>query len=269
MRVFGRFLYAMLAVGLFLAALSISISYMRRQFFTDVFGGSLTAESSDLPEFYYFYASLPNYHQEQPLLTINQSGYQIRAYEIATTEISEDNELMIEEYIFFLVYHENLEDLERVDQVRISNGLVREQIDIDLINYQGLDILVSVDPITSKYLYEKSLFEFDNNYNQLLLLDSNENPILESALNLSESDFIIKDTINAFYQTNQTLPDTSDMEDIPSIGIQDQEILNNYNVVDDYLYILGIVMGIYFLVLIFSTYFIFFKKRKKPMHPYE
>ncbi|HKL47539.1 MAG TPA: hypothetical protein VJ878_02630 [Candidatus Izemoplasmatales bacterium] len=268
MRVFGRILYAMLAVGLFLGALLISISLMRKQYFSDVFGGSLTNQTSELPEFYYFYASLPDYHQKEPLFSIDDAGYQIRAYEVAMTEMVEDD-LDVEEYIYFIVYHDRVEALDQVDRIRISNGLVRDQIDINLIRYQDLDILVSVDSATSKYLYEKSQFEFTNNYDQLLLLDSNDILILESALQLSDSDFIIKTALENYHATNGSLPDESDIDQLNGIGVQDQDILNNFSVVDDYLYILGIVMGIYFLILIFSTYFIFFKKRKKPMQPYE
>lgn len=269
MRVFGRFLYAMLAVGVFLAALSTSISLMRKQYFKDVFGASLTDETSIQADFYYFYASLPDYHQETPIISIDQSGYEIRAYEVAMTEILDDQTLELTEYIFLLVYHEDADLLEAVESIRIWNGLVRDQIDIDLIAYQGLDILVSVDSTTSKYLYEKSLFEFTNNYNQLLLLDSNQDLILESALSIDDSDFILRDMLEDYYDSNDALPEAEDMDQLPGVNIQDQDLLNNFSVVDEYIYILAIVMGIYFLVLIFSTYFIFFKKRKKPSYPYQ
>lgn len=263
MRIFGRFLYAMLAVGIFLAALTYSISLMRQEYIEDVFGGSLNDESSELPDFYYFYSSLPDYHKKEPIVSIDESNYKIRFYEIARTEI-EDEVLTVNEYFFILIYHQDIDALTNVDYLRISNGTVADRINISLIQYQQLDILVSVDQETTMYLIEKDRLDLTKQYNQIKLMDANNDALIESAFTLGENDFTIQNEIEMFYNENGRLPEADDLPlNDSDIAIQDQDIVNNFKVVDDYLYILGIVMGIYFVLLIFSTYFIFFKKRKK------
>lgn len=263
MRIFGRFLYAMLAVGIFLASLTYSISLMRQAYIDDVFGGSLVDESSELPEFYYFYSSLPDYHKKEPIVSIDQSDYKIRFYEIARTQV-EDEELVVNEYFFVLVYHENIDDLFNVEYLRVSNGTVADQVDISFIQYQELDILVSVDQATTMYLIEKDALDLTKDYDEVFLMDANNDILIESAFTIDESDFTVKTSLESFYNENNRLPETDDFPlNDSDIAIQDQDIVNNFKVVDDYLYILGIVMGIYFVLLIFSTYFIFFRKKKK------
>jgi hypothetical protein len=263
MRIFGRFLYAMLAVGVFLAALTYSISLMRQAYIDDVFGGSLVDESSELPEFYYFYSSLPDYHKTEPIVSINQSGFKLRVYEIARTEF-EDEELVVNEYFFALVYNENIDELFDVEYLRISNGTVADQIDISLIQYQELDVLVSVDQATTMYLIEKDTLDLSKQYDEVFLMSANNDVLIESAFTINDSDFIIKENLESFYDEFDRLPEADDFPINDSdVSIQDQDVVNNFKVVDDYLHILGIVMGIYFVLLIFSTYFIFFRKKKK------
>lgn len=263
MRIFGRFLYAMLAVGVFLAALTYSISLMRQAYIDDVFGGSLVDESSELPEFYYFYSSLPDYHKKEPIVSVDESGYKVRIYEIARTEV-EDEALLVDEYFFALVYNEDIDELYDVEYLRISNGTVADQVDISFIQYQELDILVSVDQATTMYLIEKDQLDLSKGYDELFLMNANNDVLIESAFTIDESDFTIKENLESFYDESERLPETDDFPlNDSDIAIQDQDIVNNFKVVDDYLHILGIVMGIYFVLLIFSTYFIFFRKKKK------
>lgn len=267
MRVFGRFLYAMFAVGVFLVVFQYSIQLMYRQYIEDLFGASLTDESSDLPDFYYFYASLPNYHKAEPVISIDIDGYQIRAYEIARTNIDDVEGLLIEEYLFFLVYHEDVNELKKVDKIRFSNGVVRDRVDIDLISYKELDIFASVNPLDSQFLISKERFDFEKDYNTLELIDQNQGIVSESAFIISDNDFTIKESIEDFYQNHDELP--VDELNVLKIYKQDSAIINNFQVVDDYIYILGIAMGIYFVVLIIATYFLYFKKRKEKKKPYE
>ncbi|QWB99938.1 hypothetical protein KHQ88_07320 [Mycoplasmatota bacterium] len=272
MRIFGRFLYALFAVGIFLLAFSFSTIKMREAYYEDIFGGSLTDEASDLPEFYYFYASFPDYHKSEPVVNIDQSGYQIRAYEIARIIKDDQDEFSsIEEYLFFIVYHEQVGELDKVNTIKLHNNDSGESFDIDLIRYQGLDILSSVNAESSMFLVEKGEIDLENNYNLIQLKDTENNTITESALNLSEEDFTIKDKLTVFYNEYNEFPTYENIHLLEDSSIQPKEQVvttNNY-LVDEYIYIMGIVMGAYFLILIFSTYFIFFKKRKEKRKPYE
>jgi|GEM_PF-2291805 len=269
MRIFSRFLYALFAVGIFLLAFQFSIYQMRLEYYQDIFGQSLVDEDSDLPEFYYFYAAFPDYHKSKPLVDINQDGYQVRTYEIART--FEEEDLRIEEYLVFLIYHEDVEQLGKVDTLRLMNEDTRDYLNIDLIRYQDLDILTSVNAESSMFLIKKEDIELENNYDVLQLKDSNSNSIIESALSLSASDFTIKAEIQTFYNQYDELPTHETIHLLGDTNIQPKEqvVTNNNYLVDEYIYIMGIVMGAYFLILIISTYFIFFKKRKEKRKPYE
>jgi hypothetical protein len=270
MRIFARFLYALFAVGIFLMAFQFSIYQMREQYYEDIFGESLVDEDSDLPEFYYFYASFPDYHKSDPVIEIDQDGYQVRAYEIARI-IEEEDEFLIEEYLFFIVYHEDVEQLSDVETIRLKNENLGDYFDVNLIRYQDLDILSSVNAESSMFLVNKEDIELANNYDQLQLNDINNDSIIESALSLDDSDFTIRSNLWAFYDGHNEFPTLETIHLLGDTTIQPKEQVvttNNY-LVDEYIYIMGIIMGTYFLILIFSTYFIFFKKRKEKRKPYE
>lgn len=270
MRIFGRFLYALFAVGIFLLAFQFSIYQMRLEYYQDIFGESLEDEDSDLPEFYYFYAAFPDYHKSEPVININQDGYQVRAYEIARS-FEEDDELLVEEYLFFLIYHQDLDQLEEVDIIRLMNDDDGDYFNINLIRYQGLEILTSVNAESSMFLVSKEEMDLANNYDLLQLKDSDNRSIIESALTLDESNFTIKEELEDFYNAYDELPTHETIHLLGDTDIQPKEQVvttNNY-LVDEYIYIMGLVMGAYFLILIFSTYFIFFKKRKEKRKPYE
>jgi len=267
MRVFGRLLYALLVVGFFLLTFQFSIMQMRDAYYEDVFGQSLTDEDSTLPDYYYFYASLPDYHKEDPLISIDEDGYEIRAYEIARASI-EDDTLSVDENLFFIVYHPDSEKLLDLDRLRIVNGNTAEQIDIYLGRYHGLDVLVSIDPQTSYYLVEKESIDFSLNYTHLQMIDYDNEAIIESAFNLSEDDFTIQENLQTFYNDYESLPTEDDLDQLMDRNIypKEQNVTTNYYVVDKYIHILGIWMGVYFIALIFTTYFIFFKKKKRQTH---
>lgn len=264
MKVFGRFLYALLAVGIFLWTFQLSIMDMRTAYYEDVFGGSLVDQSSDLPEFYYFYATLPGYHNDEAVISFDQDGFLVRGYEIALTSI-EDDVLEIEEGIIFIVYNLDPEQLQGVDKLLITSNDARDQIEVELGRYHNLDILVSMDPNTSSYLFNKEDIDFSLNYSKVSLVDPNYIRVTESVFTLSNDDFIIKDKLLAYYDAYSVLPDEETISDLntPNINIQDQEITDNSYVVDEYISIMGIYLGIYLLVLVVTTYFVFFKKRKK------
>lgn len=264
MKVFGRFLYALMAVGIFLWVFQLSIMDMRVRYYEEVFGESLVDETSDLPDFYYFYATLPGFHNSDPVISFDQDGFQVRAYEVAITSIEEDT-LDIEENLLFIVYHQDPEQLQGVDKLLITSNDARDQIDIELGRYHNLDILVSMDPNTSYYLFDKEAIDFSLNYTKVSLTDPNYNVVTESVFTLTEDDFVIEDLLLAYYNDHSDLPTLETISDLnePNIDVQDQEITNNSFVVDEYIYIMGIYLGIYLLVLIVTTYLVFFKKRKK------
>ena len=263
MKVFGRFLYAMFAVGIFLLVWTYSIDSMRQNYYQDVFGQSLIDEDSDLADFYYFYSSMPDYHKEDPIINIDKNNYQIRGYGIARTIVDDNDNLEVNEFLFMLVYSDN-EDLTFIDYIKLSDSTSEAELRVNLIMYYGLDIRVSIDDNMSYYLIPKELF-LEANFDKLELIDSRQNVLVsESAFSINEADFTIKENIDSYYQLNNELPKEEDMDELVADNIfpRDSSVASNDYLIREYIHIFWIAMSIYFTVLIFATYFIFFRKQK-------
>ncbi|MCF7924902.1 MAG: hypothetical protein K9L64_07360 [Candidatus Izimaplasma sp.] len=263
MRVFGRFLYAMFAVGVFLLAWTYSIDLMRQNYYQDVFGASLVDENSALPDYYYFYSSMPDYHKDDPVINVDQNGYQVRGYEIARTIFDEDDNLEINEFLFILVYSDS-QNLSNLDYLVLSENTGDDELKIKLIRYYGLEIRVSIDDNMSYYLIPKELF-LEADFDKLEVLDSSENALVSvSAFSIAETDFTIKDNIEDYYLANGELPTSEDMDELAADNIypRDSSVASNDYLIKEYIHIFWIAMGIYFTVLIFATYFIFFRKQR-------
>ena len=255
----------MFAVGIFLLVYEFSMMEMREKYYDEVFGGSLTDESSELPEFYYFYASLPDYHKNSPIIQIDSDGFELRGYEIAKVNYDEEGTPTIEENLFFIVYNSDSSILKNVYRLKVSTVDDSSSVEIRLGNYQKQDVLVSIDEVTSSYLVKKSDFDFSQEYTTFKLLDSEGKIIIDKTDVLSEQDFTIKENIESYYALHQELPQWEDIDllDDDNVFPKETTVSNNYYIVDNYGYIMGIALGSYLLVLIISTYLIFFKRWKR------
>jgi hypothetical protein len=259
MRVFGRFLYALLAVGLFLLAFTYSRDLMLTKYLNDVFAPSLTDENSDLPKFYYFYSSIPDYYKSDPIFAIENNGYDIYGYEVARADIDENNNLTVTEAVYIIVYS-GTQDLSQVDYLYLENQSTEETQDISLQRFKTLNLINGINDKGTVYI-DKDRF-FDHQYDTINLTNKDGELLVSTSFSLNESDFTIKPFIETFYSEHGQLPTVDDFE-----GLTDNNIFpNKPHVADDYVYIFYIAMGIYFTVLIVSTYFIFFKRRKRSIY---
>ena len=258
MRIFGRFLYALLAVGLFLLVFTYTIDLTANRYYEDVFGSSLTDENSTLPEFYYFYTSIPDYHKSEPIIVIDQDDYQIRGYEIARAEINEENVVEVVESIYIVIYSKT-QDLSVLDRIKLVNEENSVSEEMYLIRFKTLNILNAVNEQGYVYI-PKELFS-NNNFDKISIVDGSENIIIESDFSLSESDFTIKQNLESFFAEKSKLPDEDDIEELSSefIGIKTIHI-DEENALNGGTVLLG--LGIYFVILIIATYLIFFRRRK-------
>ncbi len=255
MRVFGRFLYALIMVGFFLLAFTYSRDLMQTKYLEDVFGASLTDTDSEYPEFYYFYTSIPNYHKTEPIIFIDQSGYQIRGYEVLIAEINNDNQLVLTEAVYMIIYS-GTEDLSQVGGMYLADDTDTNTKVILIQRFKTLNIINGINDEGTVYLAKDSFFE--NEYTRLVLINKSSETLVDAPFTLSESDFTIKDFVQTFYDDNGYLPTIDDLD-----GLSGNNIFpNKPHVADDYVYIFYIGMGIYFTVLIFMTYIIFFRKRR-------
>lgn len=256
MRVFGRILFSVMAVGFFLLAFTYSRDLMMTKYLEDVFGVSLVDENSEYPEYYYFYTSIPNYHNNEPIISIDSNGYEIRGYEVLRTNINSDNELEVEENVYIIVYSDT-EDLSKVDYLYLENQTNEETLIIDLQRFKTLNILNGINERGTVYIPKESFFVED--YDKIYLTDKFANLLIDEDFSLQEADFINKEFIEEFYQTNGRLPLIEDLDAI----VDNHTFPNKPHVADDYAYIFYIAMGIYFTALIIATYFVYFKKPKK------
>lgn len=259
MRIFGRILYATIMVGFFLLAFTYSRDLMTTTYIEDVFGESLTDTDSELPKYYYFYSSIPDYHNSEPVIEINSGGYEIMGYEVAQVSINNEEELLVEEYIYFIIYSET-QDLSQIDYMYLKDSNTEEEFKIYVDRFKTLYLLNAVNDSGTIYISKEDVLseEFDT-LCLVSLEDDVEENILETSYTIDSEDFSIKDYLTNFYDENLKLPESSDLNDMASFNVYPYQT----HVATDYAYIFWIGMGIYFAVLIISTYLIYFRRRKK------
>lgn len=255
MRVFGRILYALAAVGFFLLAFTYSKDLIQNKYLEDTFGASLTDESGEYPRFYYFYTSIPNYHNNDPILDIDSNGYEIVGYEVLQSNINYNNELETKESMYLIVYSD-YQALSKVKYVHLENDINDEVLDINLQRFKFLNILNGVNDEGTIYIPKDWLID---GYTRIKLIDSEENILVETTFNMTENDFIIKDFIETYFLNNNRLPNIDDFSTIQNNNI----FPNKPHIASGYEHIFYTAMGIYFSGLFISTYFIFFKKKKR------
>lgn len=254
MRVFTRVLYAIFVVGVFLWVYKYSIDRIEEKYWRESFGASLVDENSELPEFYYFYTSIPDYHKTDPIVNIDVDGYQIRGYEVATTEILEDQTIEINDYIYFIVYSPN-QDLSVVKNIVLTDG--ENEFNISLVQFKLLNILNGVNEEGMVYL-EKSLF-FESAFTTIKLTGLYGDVITESDFTIEETQFTVKAELENFYQEYNKFPSEED------INLLNEEKIGIQTIHDDIELdgsILLLNMSLYFLGLIVFTFIIFFRKKK-------
>jgi hypothetical protein len=258
MRIFGRFLYALLAVGLFLLVFTYSIDITANRFYEEVFGASLTDETDDVPDFYYFYTSIPDYHKSEPIISIDQEGYQIRGYEVARAEINEQQQLEITESIYIIVYSDT-KDLSLLSELSLIEADTQNEFIIPLTKFKTLNILNGVNDKGQVYI-PKELF-FDNNFDEINLVGKDESIIIESPLSIDNSDFTIKQNLEDFYEQYEALPTEETIDNLQDDNISIKIIhLDEENQLNGSVLMVNLAM--YFIALALATYLIFFRRRK-------
>lgn len=258
MRVFGRFLYALLAVGLFLLVWQYSMDLTANRFYEEVFGASLTDEDSDLPEFYYFYTSIPDFHKSDPIISVSIDGYEIRGYEVARAKINNNNQIEVTEAVYIIVYSE-VNSLFVLDKITVYKNNTSTEANILLSRFKRLNILNGINDQQTVYI-PKSLF-LESEFDRIKIVDFEGEVVIETDFTIEPQDFTIKENLETFYQEYDKVPDKDDF-----INLQDSNIayrvyhINDQNQLDGSIMLVAMVT--YFLVLIITTYLIFFKKKK-------
>ena len=183
-------------------------------------------------------------------------NYEIYGYEVIKTSIDNNNDLVVYEYIYLLVYSET-EDLSVIDYLYLENQATEDTKQINLQRFKTLYILNAVnDEFANVYIPKADMV--DGNYDQIHLVDYEDNTIMNTEFTIDEDDFIIKDYMEAFYSENGKVPDISNVSDMAENNVYP----NQTHIADDYVHIFYIAMGIYFATLIVATYLVYFRKKK-------
>lgn len=256
MRIFGRIMYATFMVGLFLLAFTYSRDLIRNKYLEEVFMDPVTNESSEYPKYYYFYTAVPDYHNSEALFTIEMDDYEVTGYEIITADVDDLGHLTTEEYIYFIVYSDT-KDLSVIEKITFKNDESLNYIDVRLDRYQRLNILIGVNEEGYVYVPKTSILN-DNNFNKIKLIDRDGLEIISQDFAINENQFIAKEFVQTFYEENNRLPVVEDF-----VGLSQSQVLPNLtHVAEGYEYIFTYAMISYFVILIASTYLIFFRKKK-------
>lgn len=256
MRIFGRILYATIAVGFFLLAFTYSRDLMTERYLDEVFEPSLTATDSVYPKYYYFYSSIPDYHNSEEIFWIEANGYEIVGYEVAKVSIVNDTEVEVTESIYLIVYSDT-EDLSEIDTLYLEDEDTGTQTEIYLQRFQTMNLINGVNELGYVYL-DKDTFT-NTDIDNIILTNYDGDIVVEEEFSADEDDFIIKDYMESFYDEYDTIPGVDDLLDLANQNIYP----NQTHIANDYVQIFYIAMGIYFVVLITATYFIFFRKKKR------
>ncbi|MGE0002982.1 MAG: hypothetical protein AB7S88_00815 [Candidatus Izemoplasmatales bacterium] len=242
MKIFIRILFAMTAVLMFLFALDYSRGLMTSLYF-EKYGEAALNEPD--PDYFFFYSSIPDYHQETPIFSVDANGYRVRMYEVAT--IGEDTVNVNAELYYYLIVHSTTLTLDDGMMVRLINGHNQASVLISIARFRSLNVMMGVNP--DGYVYIDPLW-FSSDYDTFELEAVDGTVLLSVDFSLPEEDQSIADRINTYFQENGTLPD---------MALQDQGIFPaNPHVMTEYEHIFWISMAIYFLVLGLATYFLFF-----------
>ncbi len=243
MRIFGRVVYALLAVFTFWFVLDYARGAMTIQYFENE-----GAEAVELEDDIFFYGSARDYNQRTPLFVSSKEGYTVTIYEIADTSIISE-EIHIETYIYVILKSSDL--MNNTYYLRFSNGL--ESLDVELMKFRTLNIMMGLNDQKTEFGISKDII-LGSNYTEVLLLDQYKNTIFTDSIELNQNDFILEDRLTIYYDENKILPLTelTDFDIYPAFTHE----------MDAYINILWYSLITYLVVLILSTYLVFFAKKK-------
>ncbi len=243
MKIFGRIIYALLAVFTFWFVLDYARGSMTIQYFENE-----GAKAVELSDDIFFYGSARDYNQRTFLYETNNQGYEISIYEIADVSIINEG-LLVDTYIYIMLKSDDI--MSTTYYLRFSDGT--NTIDLEFMKFRTLNIMMALNQDMTEFGVSKEVI-LENEYTEILLLDQYKNTIFSDTFELVESDFIIEDKLTSYYDQNEILPLTelTDFDIYPAFTHE----------MDDYLSTLWISLIVYLVILILSTYIVFFAKKK-------
>lgn len=242
MKLVGRILYALLAVFTFWFAMDYARGAMTLKYFENE-GQTAVEEGDDV----FFYGSAHDYNQRGAIDTINQSGFTISFYEIADVKTSPAFE--VTPYLYVILRSEDI--LQDTYYLTFIEG--ETSLELTFYPFRTLNIQMVLNQDHNEYgILAQTVI--DGHYSTIQLLDTYKNVVLEAPLSFNESDLVLEDTITSYYEEH---------EELPFMALTDHSIYpritHDYS---HYISIMYVAIGLYVLVLIVSTYIVFFMKKK-------
>lgn len=237
-------MYALIVVIFFLFVVMMTEN-IRTELYFESYG--VTAVEQKEHDFFYGAAG---YHTKTPLVSIESDEFDVYFYEVVRK--TED---VFQTYVYILIYdHQNQiklsEDIEYFLSFKVENQ--EESYDIAIRQFRYLDLFVGayLDNNQMSALLPKSAF-FNQAFSILEIISESETSVdilMETAIDMKESDFIIEDIIND-YQVSE----------YQTYGVYEAIIHKT----DEFAYVSFLGIGGYLILVAVVTYFVFFFNYRK------
>jgi len=244
LKIIGRIAYAGFMALLFIFVLDYTKGLMESKYFQKYAEVGLQETVSD---YFFFYSSIPDYHQEEPILSIDQAGVEIRFYEIAKTSITESG-LHVEEFVYVLVYGKSADI--PIDAVIHLSGT--RDLDISLDRFRALDLYLGVNESGAVYL-DKSLLASPD-FDSISLRSDSSGDLVEVPYQLSADAFVLREALTDYYLVHENLP----VLELENAGVYPYI----QHVATEFAYIVWIGFGVYAVFLTTATILLFFRKKR-------
>ena len=198
-------------------------------------------------DYFFFYSSVPDYHHDEPLISIDHEGIEIRFYEILTASVTESG-LETDEFVYVIVYGKDAP----IPENAVLQLTGETELIMTLARFRTLDLYLGVMETGSAYM-PKSLLA-DPNFHHISVSTESDGALFLEPYELSGDSFVLQDAVIDYYEANQSLP-TLELE---------AEGIYPYirHVGDEFQYIFWIGIGLYTIILIGATIWIFFRKKR-------
>lgn len=239
MRILGRISYAFLMAVLLLFVISYTQAIREDLYFNEKIEDALADE-----DYLFFYSSVPDYNQIDAVYSSRTDDLNVEIYALAVIE--SQSPLVIKERLYVLMHHKN-EDFPADVKLKFINDGVET---IYQMSYYRtfMNVMVGVNASGEVYL---PFIEFDE-----IKISNQDNVIFNEAIDSTTLDIHLEDDIRDFYDTNGKLPTDRDLVDVRIMPI-------NEHILSGSQHVLWIGVAIYVVILVLTTYFIFFFKPKK------
>lgn len=254
MKIVGRIVYALVMVIFFLFTFNYAQDIMTSLYFED--NGSPLLEE-EVVDYTFFYGSVPDYYATNPILSVDQGGYELRIFEVAKL-VQSDANYAFEPY-YYVTVHSKIHVMDGVYQyvVRTSEIDVETNKNIEkiysIVRFRQLNLYVGVNDLAEIYIDPQ--FFLDNDIIQIEVKQENQTVLMLDVSSII-FDTHIDRSLNIFYENEGRLPVNNDLVD--------EGIFQYYShVMNDYVHVFVIAMAVYFVLLVVATYFTYFFKPKR------